>query len=69
MPYKKFSLSPEIYIYDNKVAYIGLKEKFGVIVESQEIAEAEKRIYELAWEASKIYDVEEEKKLKKSENK
>ncbi len=65
MPPEKFSISPEIYIYDNKVAYIGLKEKFGVVIESEEIANAEKKIYELAWEASKIYDLKEEERLKK----
>lgn len=69
MPAQKFSISPEIYIYDNKVAYIGLREKFAVLVESQEIAEAEKRIYELAWEAAKVYDIKEEKKLKASKQK
>ena len=67
MPLQKYSISPEIYIYDNKVAYISLQEKFGVVVESKEIAEAEKRIYELAWEASKPYDIQEELKLKREQ--
>ena len=61
------TLSVPRYIYDNKVAYISLQEKFGVVVESKEIAEAEKRIYELAWEASKPYDIQEELKLKREQ--
>ncbi|MFH1564358.1 MAG: helix-turn-helix domain-containing protein [bacterium] len=64
MPREKYAITPEIYIYDNKVSYIDLAEKFGVVTESDEIAKAEKKIYELAWEAAKKYDGEEEKKLK-----
>jgi sugar-specific transcriptional regulator TrmB len=64
VPKDKYAITPEIYIYDNKIAYIDLPEKLGVIIESKEIADAEKKIYELAWEAAKKYDEIEEKKLK-----
>lgn len=44
----------EINIYDNKVAIcsIGRHELLGVIIESQEIAESQRSIFELAWNAS-----------------
>lgn len=46
---------PECYIYDDKVSFMSLKEKFGVIIESKDIAEAQRKLYELAWqEASDI---------------
>lgn len=59
---KKFEISPEINIYDNKVAILSLKEKFGVIVESTEVADAFKRMFELAYERADFYDREYEKR-------
>lgn len=56
VPIDKYDFSPEIDIYDDKVAIMSLKEEFGVIIESKEIAEAQKKIYELAWEAADKYD-------------
>ena len=44
-----FNFSPEINIYDDKVAIMSLAEEFAVIIESKEIAEAQKKIFELAW--------------------
>ncbi|QQG45922.1 MAG: hypothetical protein HYY55_02990 [Candidatus Niyogibacteria bacterium] len=64
VPHEKFSISPEIYIYDNKVVFMSLAEKFGVVIEGREIAEAMKKLYELAWERAERYDREEEEKLK-----
>lgn len=49
VPADRFNFSPEINIYDDKVAIMSLSEEFGVIIESKEIAEAQKKIYELAW--------------------
>lgn len=46
---EQFNFSPEINIYDDKVAIMSLAEEFGVIIESKEIAEAQKKIFELAW--------------------
>jgi sugar-specific transcriptional regulator TrmB len=56
VPVDKFNFSPEINVYDNKVAIMSLAEEFGVIIESKEIAEAQKRIFELAWEAADKYN-------------
>ena len=47
---KRMQLEPECYIYENKIAFMSLRERFGVIIESQDIADAQRRLYELAWE-------------------
>ncbi len=44
------TIKPECYVYDNKVAFMSLREKFGVIIESQDIADAQRKLYELAWQ-------------------
>ena len=62
VPREKFSFSPEINIYDNKVMIASWKEKMGIIIESKEIADAMKKIYELAWAESKRLDKDERKK-------
>lgn len=61
----KFAISPEINIYDNKVTVMSLKEKFGAIIESGEVADAFRKLFELAFERAEQYD----KELKKSEPK
>ncbi len=53
IPADKFSFSPEINIYDNKVMIASWKEKLGIIIESGEIADAMKKIFELAWAEAK----------------
>lgn len=47
---KEFDFKLDIVIYDNKIAITSLKEKFGVIIESQELADAKKRIFDLIWD-------------------
>jgi sugar-specific transcriptional regulator TrmB len=54
----RFAISPEINIYDDKVAIMSLKEKFGAIIESREVADAFRKIFELAFERAKQYDKE-----------
>ena len=55
IPADKYSFSPEIQIYDNKVSITSLREKLGIIIESQEIYEAMTVVFELAWnEASRL---------------
>lgn len=49
----KYYFSPEINIYDNKVMIASWREKLGIIIESAEIADAMKKIYELAWKGAK----------------
>ena len=56
VPKESFNFSPEINIYDNKVMIASWREKLGVIIESAEIADAMKKIYELAWAEAKRLD-------------
>ncbi len=48
-----FDISPEFDIYDNKVMIASWREKLGVIIESGEIADAMKKIFDLAWIGAK----------------
>ncbi|OGY82343.1 MAG: hypothetical protein A3F54_02220 [Candidatus Kerfeldbacteria bacterium RIFCSPHIGHO2_12_FULL_48_17] len=57
VPREKFDFSPEIYMYENKLALMSLREKFGMVVESEEIVEALKKTWELAWKRAAFYDV------------
>jgi hypothetical protein len=56
VPANKYYFSPEINIYDNKVMIASWREKLGIIIESSEIADAMKKIYELAWAEAKRLD-------------
>jgi len=57
IPADKFYFSPEINIYDNKIMIASWREKLGIIIESEEIADAMKKIYQLAWaEARRLED-------------
>ena len=49
VPADKYYFSPEINIYDNKIMIASWREKLGIIIESAEIADAMKKIYNLAW--------------------
>ncbi|MFH0740027.1 MAG: helix-turn-helix domain-containing protein [bacterium] len=53
IPVDKFRFSPEINIYDSKVMIASWKEKLGIIIESEEIADAMKKIFELSWQEAK----------------
>ncbi|MDD2823324.1 MAG: helix-turn-helix domain-containing protein [Candidatus Daviesbacteria bacterium] len=45
-----YKFSPEIYIYDNKIATLDYnKDIIGVIIESQPITEAQKTLFEMLW--------------------
>lgn len=57
VPADKYYFSPEINIYDNKIMIASWREKLGIIIESKEIADAMKKIYELAWAEAKRLDV------------
>lgn len=56
VPKDKYYFSPEINVYDNKVMIASWREKLGIIIESSEIADAMKKIYELAWAEAKRLD-------------
>lgn len=58
IPKEIFNFHPEINIYDNKVMIASWREKLGIIIESNEIADAMKKIYELAWAEAKRLDKE-----------
>lgn len=49
----KFYFSVETNIYNNKVMIVSWKEKFAIILESEEIASAQKKIFELSWLGAK----------------
>lgn len=53
VPQDQYLFHPEINIYDNKVMIASWREKLGIIIESAEIADAMKKIYELAWIGAK----------------
>lgn len=61
VPSDKYGFHPEINIYDNKVMIASWREKLGIIIESSEIADAMKKIYELAWAEAKRLDQDNKK--------
>ncbi len=58
VPPEVFGISPEIDIYDNKIMIASWKEKLGIIIESKEIAEAMKKIFNMAWKEAVRLDPE-----------
>ena len=66
IPADKYYFTPEIDIYDNKVMIASWQEKLGIIIESAEIADAMKKLYDLAREEAKRLDAERRRSLKKS---
>lgn len=61
VPADKYSFSPEINIYDNKVVFMSLIEKFSLIIESEELADALKKAFELAWKEAKRVEIKSKK--------
>lgn len=53
VPKEKFNIQPEIQVYNNKVNITSWKEKLGIIIESEEIAQAMKMIFDLSYEGAK----------------
>lgn len=53
VPGKDFDFNNEINIYDHKVAIIAFGENsedvFGIIIESKEVADTQRQIFEMAW--------------------
>ncbi len=58
VPSDKYYFSPEINIYDDKVMIASWKEKLGIIIESHEIADAMKKMFELSWSEARRLDAE-----------
>lgn len=47
---KKYYFTPEVNFYDNKVLIVSWIEKMAIIIESGEIADCFKKMYDLCWE-------------------
>ncbi|HLD18020.1 MAG TPA: helix-turn-helix domain-containing protein [Patescibacteria group bacterium] len=56
VPPDLYQFSPEINIYDKKVAFFSWRDQFAMIIESEEMAQAQKRIFHLAWEEAKRWE-------------
>jgi len=52
----QYTFHPEINIYDNKTMIASWREKLGIIIESEEVADAMKKIFELAWLGAKYLE-------------
>lgn len=59
---EKYSFSPEINILENKIFFMSLVERFAVIIESHELSDAFKKVFELAWAEAKRIDLNKKKK-------
>lgn len=53
---KEFDFHLDILIYDNKVAFTSLQANFGVLIENREMYEAQKRIFDIIWQGTEIFD-------------
>ncbi len=62
VPREVFNFIPEINIYDDKIMIASWRGRFGIIIKSAEIADAMKKIYEIAWREAKRLDAEVDKK-------
>ncbi len=58
VPKDQYSFSPEINIYDNKIIFMSLVEKFALIIESVELADALKKAFELSWQGARHLSIE-----------
>lgn len=56
VPKEKMDIVPEVYIYDDTISIFSVKERLGVSIESKDIANAFKKLYDLAWERAEEYD-------------
>lgn len=54
---KDFHFTPEMNIYDNKFIIVSWKEKLAIMIESQEIADAMKAVFELAWLQAQAFNL------------
>ena len=55
VPRDKFYFTTETNIYNNKILIVSWKEKFAVVIESKEITDAQKKVFELAWLGAKHF--------------
>jgi sugar-specific transcriptional regulator TrmB len=52
----QFPFRNEIDIYANKVAILSFKDKIGLIIESKQIADTQRAIFELAWKGAEYLE-------------
>jgi len=57
VPLEMMDIGPEVYVYENKTSFFSLKERYGVLIESADIANSLKKLYELAWHRAGELDV------------
>lgn len=50
----KLTFSNEVYIYDNKMSIFSFDEEFALIIESKDVVQAQKTLFELAWCSSLV---------------
>jgi len=55
VPKEQLNLAIEINIYDNKVMIASWEENLGILIESDKIADAQKKIFELAWRGARKF--------------
>lgn len=55
VPADRYHWTPEIQIYNNKINIASWKEKLGIIIESEEIADAMRTIFDMAFEEAKTH--------------
>lgn len=56
IPPDEYYFVPEINIYDDKLLIISFKEKMGIVIESEEIANTMKKIFRLSWREAERLD-------------
>jgi len=56
VPREAMDIKPEVYIYENKTAFFSFEEKFAVLIESKDIADALKKLHMLAWERAGTFE-------------
>lgn len=56
VPAEKYYSSPEFNFFDNKVMIVSYREELGIIIESREIADGLKKLFDLAWIEAKRLD-------------
>ena len=65
IPEKQFDFTNEINIYDDKVAIVSFKDELiGMIIESPEIANSQRAIFEMCWQFAKKF----QNKIRKHKN-
>jgi sugar-specific transcriptional regulator TrmB len=56
VPSEKFPFENEINIYNDKISIISLKDKIGVIIQNQNIADTQRAIFNLGFEYAKLFE-------------